>query len=66
MTDFYVPRTKAELVNWFKKNRANYKVSKLSKNQLYAIYFRIRKAEKYYAQREMSDAVAYKMLVDVG
>jgi hypothetical protein len=64
--DFYVPRTKYELVKWFKKNKPNFKVSRFSKNRLLAIYFGVRSSERFENMKEMRDATAYKLMFDLG
>lgn len=44
MREFWVPSTKSELVKWIENfyGERNPKLKKMSKKQLYAIYFSIR------------------------
>ena len=45
----WIPQYKYQLLEWFKKCKSEwkqYKLKKMSKKQLYAIYFELRKGEK--------------------
>ena len=45
MKSYWVPEYKYQLLDWFKRNQPDWKQSdlrKMSKKQLYAIYFKIR------------------------
>lgn len=42
MSDFWVPRTKRELVKWLTDHVNGSGFNKLTKKQLYAIYYRVR------------------------
>lgn len=42
MADFWIPPTKRQLIEWLKGQNISFK-STMSKKQLYAIFFRVRK-----------------------
>jgi hypothetical protein len=49
--NYWIPKTKKELLDWFKRNKPDWKITslkKMPKSQLFAIYFKEREEQNEY------------------